>query len=146
MIALLIFFIGYLILNVYENYFRDEEKFYLYRDKEYAKKAQKLWKHYQFMQWFLVFVFIIFLTLPLKNLYSFLQMKNLYSFLQNIHLLLIFATWWNILYDGGLNLLRGLPFLRVSNTTQSRIERNIPLWIRISLLIIFTLTYLWWMI
>ncbi len=137
MIALLIFFIGYLILNVYENYFRDEEKFYLYRDKEYAKKAQKLWKHYQFMQWFLVFVFIIFLTLPLKNLYSFLQ---------NIHLLLIFATWWNILYDGGLNLLRGLPFLRVSNTTQSRIERNIPLWIRISLLIIFTLTYLWWMI
>ncbi len=137
MIALLIFFIGYLILNVYENYFRDEEKFYLHRDKEYAKKAQKLWKHYQFMQWFLVFVFIIFLTLPLKNLYSFLQ---------NIHLLLIFATWWNILYDGGLNLLRGLPFLRVSNTTQSRIERNIPLWIRISLLIIFTLTYLWWMI
>jgi hypothetical protein len=83
------FFVTYLIINIYENYFRERWK-YSDNYKFYSKK----WHSIQFMRWGLVISFIIYLMFQLKGF---------------IYLLLL-SSLWKIFFDGGLNLLRGRSF------------------------------------
>ncbi|NPV12725.1 MAG: hypothetical protein HPY57_13140 [Ignavibacteria bacterium] len=131
MLIFLTFFLAYLILNVYENYYRDQEKLFI--TTKYAKDYQKLWKHFQFCQWTLVFVYLVILIFKPDEFIEYVKYTNL---------LITFSLFWTILYDGGLNLLRGLPFFRVSTQTQSFVERNISLLAKFVLLTASIITYL----
>lgn len=131
MCVLLVFFLSYLVLNVLENYYRDQEKFNI--GKKIAKTYQRLWKHYQFMQWVLVFIYLfILITLPNKLL----------DYVKLLHLLAIFSLFWTLIYDGGLNSLRGKPFFNVSTQTESWVEKNISLLAKIVGLISALITYI----
>lgn len=104
---LIILIAVYLVLNVYENFYRDQEKLFI--TTPYAKEYQKKWKQYQFLQWSLVF-------LTAGYYYYGLTLEMLLT-------LLFIGFIWNLLYDGLLNVLRGRNFFYISNTTQSQIEK-----------------------
>jgi len=109
MIEFVVFFLVYLVLNVFENFFRDSEKFCYLKYPDLAKNFQRKWKTAQYIQWCVVLIFITYLLFGFK----------LIPYL----ILIVLSLVWNVVYDGLLNVMFGKPFYRISDTTQSRIEK-----------------------
>jgi len=84
-----LFFLGYLLINIYENYFREKWK-YSENYKFYSRK----WHSIQFIRWSLVLVYVVYIVFDIKGLI----------------LLLPLSAVWKIFFDGGLNVLRGRGF------------------------------------
>jgi len=105
-----IYYLAILILFALMNFYRDREKLII-RYPELAKKQQRKWKHYQFLLWALIF------TKEFLYLYG----LNFTAVIK----LLGFSLFWNVTYDGLLNLFWKRNFFDVSIFTQSRIEKTI---------------------
>jgi len=104
-ILLILFFILFIAANIFENFYREKEKYTL--DKK-NRKYGRLWHDVQFIGWAVVFAYIIYLQYG----FTFFSAK----------VILLFASLWWVLYDGSLNLLRGRNFFFQSNSS-SRLER-----------------------
>lgn len=99
---LIILFIIILIFTVLENWFRELERFNPNAIK--GGKAGMFWHIAQLVALIVTFGYVCL------DKYGITSIKGYAT-------LLLMGTIWFICFDGGLNLLRGLPFFRVS--TQS---------------------------
>jgi len=105
LILLLIFFILFISANIFENFYREKEK---YTQDKKNRKYGRIWHDVQFIGWAVVFIYILYLQ------YGF-------AWFTGKTILLLASIWW-ILYDGSLNLLRERNFFFQSNSP-SRFER-----------------------
>ena len=117
-----------LLLNVYENWFREKEQYYTRSDQE-KLDSNVSWHIIQFFGWAIIFIFNDYLIMGI----TFSAFKILFLFC---------SIWW-ILFDGGLNLLRHLPFFRVSKVSGNPIEKYGTPVIKIILLTLAAVVYIW---
>ncbi len=97
-----------LLLNIYENWFREKEQNYS-RSEQDKLDSNISWHIIQFFGWAVIFITTDFLICGLN--------------ITGFKILFLFASIWWILFDGGLNLLRHLPFFRVSKVSGNPIEK-----------------------
>ena len=110
-----LFFAGMMMANVFENYWRERERF------AGVPGAGTLWHFWQWVGWIIVFVCV-----------SVLLFQSWYGVLL---LLPTSAIWW-IGYSGWLNVLKNRPFFYRSDQSSSKFEKYATAPVKIAYLII----------
>jgi len=107
-IQFVLFTIVFSVTMAFMNVYRDLEKF-SYNEHSIAREMQRKWKQWQWIVVLIVFLFVVYLIK--------------WSVLKSLIALVFAGIFYQFLFDGFYNVLRGFPFYRISTTTQSRIEQ-----------------------
>lgn len=124
---LIILFTLILVFTTLENWFREIERF-----NPSAIKGGKAGMYWHIAQ--LVALIVIFAYICLDK-YGITSIKGYTT-------LLLMGTIWYIMFDGGLNILRGLPFFRVSTSSSDPFRKLAKPIIKVIMLMIATLLYI----
>lgn len=114
----------FFITNLYENYCREKEGEWLGLSHitSMSQHYGKSWHWFQWLNWALVIGFVSYLIFG-------------FTILTISVILLIGAVWW-ILFDGGLNRLKGRSFFHQSEYSTSVFEAFASAKVKLTLLII----------
>jgi len=121
---LIIAFILILAMTVLENYYREAERF----KPNASPKSGTYWHLTQLAALAVTFIYLCWFEYGLQL-----------SFFTSIYLLA--SIWW-ICFDGGLNLLRGLPFFRVSKQSSDPFQKLGKPVIKIVLLVVAIILFI----
>lgn len=117
-LSYILFAVIFLMTQVYENYYRERERFELV--DLIAEKFGRYWHTHQFMGWGLVFGMVAGLLFGGWTAVKVVALTG--------------ASWW-IVYDGWLNLIKGRVFFYQSKQSTSTLEKIAHPVVKIGLLI-----------